>query len=109
MTSLLTRLIRPRPQADHLTFTVYTRKDCCCCHKAMDVLEAYRRKHRFTIESVDVDADPDLAALYGTTVPVVAIDGKVRFKGVVNPVLLERLLTAEIQALSAHVPTEGQR
>ena len=27
--------------------------------------------------------------------PVVAIGGKVRFKGVVNPVLLERLLTAE--------------
>jgi hypothetical protein len=28
-------------------------------------------------------------------VPVVAVAGKVRFKGIVNPVLLERLLTAE--------------
>ena len=44
---------------------------------------------------VDIDADPDLRARYDTTVPVVAIDGKVRFKGVVNRVLLERLLWAE--------------
>jgi hypothetical protein len=28
-------------------------------------------------------------------VPVVAVDGKVRFRGVVNPALLERLLIAE--------------
>jgi hypothetical protein len=28
-------------------------------------------------------------------VPVVALNGKVRFRGVVNPTLLERLLTAE--------------
>jgi predicted thioredoxin/glutaredoxin len=31
-------------------------------------------------------------AEYGLHVPVIAIDGKVRFKGQVNPVLLERLL-----------------
>jgi len=40
-------------------------------------------------------ADPALAERYGLTVPVVAVDGKVRFKGVVNPVLLERLLAAQ--------------
>jgi hypothetical protein len=28
-------------------------------------------------------------------VPVVAVNGKVRFRGVVNPALLERLLRAE--------------
>jgi len=98
MPSLLARLVRPRPRADHLTFTVYTRKECCCCHTAMTVLEGYRRRHRFAIEVVDVDADPDLAARYGTMVPVVALGGKVRFKGVVNPVLLERLLAAESRA-----------
>ena len=31
---------------------------------------------------------------HGLSVPVVAIDGKIRFRGVVNPVLLERLLAA---------------
>jgi glutaredoxin len=95
LTRLLSRLVRPRPRADHLTFTVYTRRDCCCCHKALDLLKGYQRLHRFAIDEVDIDGDPDLVAAHGTSVPVVAIDGKVRFRGVVNPVLLERLLTAE--------------
>lgn len=95
MPSLLACLVRPRPKVDHLTFTVYSRKECCCCHTAMNLLERYRRRHRFAVEVVDVDSDPDLADRYGSTVPVVALDGKVRFKGVINPVLLERLLTAE--------------
>jgi len=95
MTSLLARLTRPRPRPYPLTFTVYSRKECCCCDTAMKVLEGYRSRHRFAVEVVDVDTDPELVARYGTTVPVVALGGKVRFKGVVNPVLLERLLTAE--------------
>lgn len=95
MTALLARLIRPRRRADHLAVTVYNRRDCCCCHKALDLLKKYQRKHGFTIEEIDVDGDPQLVALHGLSVPVVAIGGKVRFKGVVNPVLLERLLTAE--------------
>jgi glutaredoxin len=95
MTSLLTRLFRPGPRAGHLTFTVYTREQCCCCHKAIDLLKEHQRRHGFAIEEVDIDADPELLAKYNTEVPVVAIDGKVRFRGVVNPVLLERLLTAE--------------
>ena len=41
------------------------------------------------------NSDPALAAKYGMTVPVVAVDGKVRFKGVVNPVLFDRLLVDE--------------
>jgi glutaredoxin len=95
MMSLLTRLVRPRPKLGHLTFTVYTREGCCCCHKAIDLLNGYRRRHGFTVEEVDVDSDPELAARHGSSVPVVAVDGKVRFRGVVNPVLLERLLEAE--------------
>ncbi len=39
------------------------------------------QKHGFTLTAVDVDADPALAEQYGECVPVVAIDGKVRFPG----------------------------
>jgi glutaredoxin len=95
MTSLLSRLVRPRPKAGHLTFTVYSRKECCCCHSAIDLLKGYQRRHGFAIEEVDIDGDPDLVARHGEWVPVVAIGGKVRFRGKVNPVLLERLLAAE--------------
>ncbi len=93
MTSLLTRLLRRGPSSPSIPVTVYTREGCCCCHKAIDVLESFRRTYSLEIDLVDVDSDPQLAADYGLTVPVVAIDGKVRFKGLVNPVLLERILS----------------
>src|SRR5262245_55589273 len=97
MMSLLTRWARPRPLPDaaHLTFTVCTRAQCCCCHKALDLLETYRERQGCRLGSADVAADRGLAARYGESVPVVAVDGKVRFRGVVNAVLLERLLRAE--------------
>ncbi len=50
------------------------------------------KKHGFTLTAVDVDADPALARRHGECVPVVSIDGKVRFRGRVNAVLLERML-----------------
>lgn len=95
MTSMLTRLIRRSPRAEHLTFTVYTRAQCCCCHKALDVLRDHQSRWGFAIEEVDVDSDPELVAKFNTEVPVVAVNGKVRFRGLVNPTLLDRLLMAE--------------
>jgi glutaredoxin len=89
MTSIFARIFRPRVRSEHLNFTVYTRVQCCCCHKALDLLKDYQRSYGFPITEVDIDADPE--------VPVVAVNGKVRFRGVVNPALLERLLTAEGQ------------
>jgi glutaredoxin len=95
MTSMLTRFLRRPPRAEHLTFTVYTRAQCCCCHKALHLLKDAQQRSGFTIEEVDIDGDLDLVALYDTEVPVVALNSKVRFRGVVNPALLERLLVAE--------------
>ena len=95
MTSLLRRLVQRRPKASHLALTVYSRQQCCCCHQAIELLERYRKRHGFAIDVIDVDTDPALAEQHGQWVPVVAIDGKVRFRGQVNPVLLERLLAAE--------------
>ena len=74
--------------------TVYTRADCGCCRKALDLLERYAREGRITLEVVGVDAEAGLAARFGASVPVVEVDGKVRFRGLVSPALLERLLRA---------------
>ncbi len=97
MISLLSRWLRPRfkPDVAHLQIKVYTREQCCCCHKAFDLLKEYQRQLGFSIEAIDIDEDPVLRERFNTEVPVVEVDGKVRFKGVVNPVLLERLLEAE--------------
>jgi glutaredoxin len=102
------RLFRSPHRAKHLTFTVYTRAQCCCCHKAIDVLKDYQRRYGFQIEEVDIDSDPDLVAKYDTEVPVVAVGGKVRFRGVVSPALLDRLLLAESRGNGASAgPVEG--
>lgn len=95
MTALLRRLFPSRPETGHLAFTVYTRATCGCCDKALAVLRSFQAAYPFTIETIDVDSDPALAAEHGGSVPVVTLNGKVRFRGVVNPVLLKRLLKAE--------------
>ena len=51
------------------------------------MLKDAQRRFGFSIQEVDIDGDPDLVAKYDTEVPVVAVDGKVRFRGVVNPAL----------------------
>jgi glutaredoxin len=78
-----------------LTFTVYSRQRCGCCEKALVVLKEYQARFGFALREVDIDRDRELAAKYDTEVPVVAVNGKVRFRGVVNRALLERLLLAE--------------
>jgi glutaredoxin len=67
---------------------LYTRQGCHLCDDAKAVLQAEGLGAR----EVDVDSDPDQREKYGECVPVVVIDGKVRFRGRVNRVLLRRLL-----------------
>jgi hypothetical protein len=49
---------------------------------------------------VDIDQDPSLQAIYNEWVPVVEINGRVRFRGHVDPVLLRRVIIAEQKAAS---------
>lgn len=72
--------------------TLYTRQGCHLCDDARAVLEAAGRRHPLALRVVDVDTDPELAARYGLEIPVVEVDGKLRFRGRVNAALLERLL-----------------
>lgn len=69
---------------------VYTREGCHLCELAEQVLA----KYGLAIERVDIDHDPALRDRYGTCIPVVWIDGRERFRGRVNEVLLRRLLKA---------------
>jgi len=93
--SLLARPMIPAASkaAGRMTVTLYTRAQCCCCQAAREVLEEYREAHGFTFEEVDA-SDPALVDRIGPTVPVIAVDGRVRFRGEVNRVLFERLLTS---------------
>jgi glutaredoxin len=77
---------------------LYTRVGCHLCDDARDLLQ----QHGLTPQLVDIDRDTKLAAEFGNCVPVVEIDGRVRFRGRVNPVLLRRLLRAAKRAPSGN-------
>ena len=68
--------------------TVYTREGCHLCDDAIALLV----RNGLTPKLVDIDADPALRDRYNECVPVVEIDGRERFRGCVNEVLLQRIL-----------------
>ena len=75
------------------SIVLYTRHDCPLCDEARDVLAAHD-EYLPPLSEVDVDSDPALVNRYGTQVPVVAIDGRDRFRGRVELVLLRRMIEA---------------
>ena len=90
-------LRRPR-QCDTATIAVfssvilYTRSDCPLCDAARQVLQEFGNQLPPVVQ-IDVDGDSELLERFGTCIPVVKIDGVVRFRGQVNRVLLNRLIT----------------
>lgn len=67
---------------------IYTRNGCHLCEEAEALLIA----QGIAPLLIDVDADEVLRERFNECVPVVEIDGKIRFRGRVDPVLLKRLL-----------------
>lgn len=71
-----------------MNVTLYTRKGCHLCDVAHETL----KQHGLEVTVVDIDEQEQLHVQFNECVPVVEIDGKVRFRGRVEPVLLRRLL-----------------
>ena len=67
-----------------MTIMLYTRQGCCLCDQAKATLA----RHGLPVDEVDVDQHPELLAKYNDCVPVVVIDGKVRFRGRIDELLL---------------------
>jgi glutaredoxin len=83
-------------RCERLKIVMYTRNGCHLCDEALAVLASEQKRRGFEIETVDIDGDATLKEKYGECVPVVAIDGKVYFRGRVNAVLLRRLVVARL-------------
>ena len=60
--------------------TLYTRRGCCLCDDAKQVVRNARERAKFQYEERDIDADPELRRLYNEEVPVIAINGVKAFK-----------------------------
>ncbi len=74
-----------------MNIVLYTREGCHLCEDALALLQ----RHGLRPKLVDIDGDPALREQFNTCVPVVEIDGKVRFRGRVNEVLLQRFLSKQ--------------
>ena len=67
---------------------LYTRHNCPLCDEAHQILMEFGLRPQL----IDIDQDVQWQERYTSCVPVVWIDGKERFRGHVNRVLLKRLL-----------------
>jgi glutaredoxin len=70
------------------TVALYTRSGCHLCDDAHALLMRYGLRP----DLIDIDADDALRQRFNHCVPVVVIDGKERFRGRINEVLLQRIL-----------------
>ncbi len=79
-----------RQLRSEIDVVLYTRHGCHLCDQAHQLLV----QHGLIVKAVDIDQDPSLVDRYNECVPVVLIDGRERFRGRINQLLLQRLITA---------------
>jgi glutaredoxin len=72
---------------------IYTRAECHLCDQAKDALVAHR-VWLPEIQEVDITSNTKLMEQFSEQIPVVEIDGQIRFRGQVNEILLRRLIDA---------------
>ncbi len=90
---MLSRLLRlPWPPIDVLLVKT---SHCPLCDKAHRYLLRSRRRLGLRIRVTDITGQEELLQRYGEEVPVVFINGKKRFMGRIDPVLLLRTVDAE--------------
>jgi hypothetical protein len=99
---------KPRISPAPIMVHIYSRAGCHLCEKAHTQIISFQHKYPLVIQQTDVDTDPELAARFGDCVPVVAVNGRLRFRGIVNTVLLERLLCAESRSAIAFTDRGGE-
>ncbi len=85
----------PSKKRTSSNIVMYTRQGCHLCEQAWVQLEQAQRRYGFALRQVDVDENEQGLREYGECVPVVVVNGRVRFRGVINAVLLKRLLEAD--------------
>ncbi|MCA9323063.1 MAG: glutaredoxin family protein [Planctomycetes bacterium] len=71
---------------------VFSREGCHLCEEVLATLARYRRRHRLEITVHDINSNPVWLENYHDKIPVVRIDGRDRFFGQVDEVLLRRVL-----------------
>ena len=72
---------------------VYSKPECELCDRAHEILAEFATVLP-AVEEIDISGNSELEQLHGQSIPVVEIDGRVRFRGIVSEELLQRLVDA---------------
>ena len=70
-----------KKQEEPVPIVLYTRDGCTLCDKMKLEILRSGLAGRYAMREVDIAADPELTAMYGRSIPVLEIGGKVAFKG----------------------------
>jgi len=80
----------------HTEIKVYSKPECPLCDKALEIIQEVGCNFDFKLEIIDITKDDELFAEYCFDIPVVAVNGVMRFKGVVDKQSLKQLLRKQI-------------
>jgi hypothetical protein len=81
-----------------ITVEVVGKRECGLCDDVKAALLEARRGIPFDLREVDIESTPALHAVYKDRIPLVRINGRLAFKGRVDPVALRRRLAREALA-----------
>jgi glutaredoxin len=81
-----------KARREPLSVVLYTRRDCPLCDEAKSFLEARQCQGEIRLSIHDVDESAEWQRQYGEWVPVVLVEGRVRFRGTIDPILWRRLI-----------------
>jgi glutaredoxin len=65
---------------ERVRVVIYTRPGCHLCDEAKAEIARANCSELFTLEEIDINSDPALAARYGYDIPVITINGAHAFK-----------------------------
>jgi glutaredoxin len=68
-------------RGEPLELVLYTRSNCHLCDEMKREIERAGAAEAYSLREVDIDSEPELTELHGRSIPVLAIDGHIAFKG----------------------------
>ena len=75
-----------------ITIEVMTKKDCCLCDDAKEIIEQVIGEFPAEMKMTDIESDSELFERYKEKIPVVLINGEESFVYKVHPVTLRKKL-----------------
>ena len=75
-----------------ITIEVMTKKDCCLCDDAKEIIEQVIGEFPAEMRMTDIESDSELFERYKEKIPVVLINGEESFVYKVHPVTLHKKL-----------------